>query len=95
MPNPIRAAFRIELDTTYFNDPIYPGQNGANTTTTTNLNFILKSMYVTQVFYQTRLQVGQTASISSPTTCVDFNPPSQTFANADLVLYVRYITDQN
>ena len=50
-------------------------------------------MAVTQVFYQTRLQVGQTASISSPLFCVDFSPPSQAYANADLVIYVRYITD--
>jgi len=92
-PNPTRAAFRMELDTTFFSASIQAGQNGASSTTISNLNFILKAMAVTQTFYQTRLQVGQTASISSPVTCVDFNPPSQSYANADLVLYVRYTTD--
>lgn len=92
-PSPVRSAFRIELDTTYFLGAIQAGQNGASTTTTARLNFILKSMAVTQIFYQSRLQVGQTASISSPATCVDFAPPSQNFASVDLVIYVRYITD--
>ena len=55
-------------------------------------------MQVTQTFYQTRLQVGQTAQILAPAYCVDFAPTStaQTsgYSNADLVIYVRYLTDK-
>ena len=46
--SPPRAKFRIYLDSSLFNDPIPAGVNGASTTTTANLNFILKSMQVTQ-----------------------------------------------
>ena len=88
---------RIELDTTMFSEAIQAGLNGAASTTTTNLNFIQKVMQVTQTFYQTRLQVSQTASITAPSTCVDFTPSTtaQTsgYASADLVIFVRYITD--
>ena len=60
--SPIRGPIRVYLDTSAFNT-LNGGTNGAPTTTTTNLNFVLKTMLVTQVFYQTRLQVGQTAII--------------------------------
>ena len=56
-------------------------------------------MFVTQVFYQTRLQVATMATIYAPVTCVDYNTPStdQTNgkANADLFIYVLYISDAN
>ena len=96
-PNPTRAAMRIELDTTNVNATIQAGQNGASNTSTTNLNFILRTMYVAQVFYQTRLQVGQVANILAPAVCVDYNTPSTAqssgYSNADLVIYVLYTTD--
>ena len=91
--SPPRSKFRIYLDSTLFNDPIPAGQNGAATTTTANLNFILKSMQVTQEFYQNRLQVYQTASITAPATCVDFSPGALTVATADIIIFVRYNTD--
>ena len=99
VPNPVRAAMRIQLDTTNVNATIQAGQNGAANTTTTNLNFILRTMYVAQVFYQTRLQVGQMASILAPALCVDYVPPTtaQTsgYSNIDLVIYVLYTTDSS
>lgn len=88
---------RIRLDTTVFNTTI-PGANGAGTTTTAKLNFILKSMLVIQEYLQGRLQVTQVATVYSPTTCVDFNTSAadQTngFNDTDLVIYVRYLTDK-
>jgi hypothetical protein len=96
-PSPTRAAMRIELDTTMFSGAIQAGQNGAASTTTTKLNFVLRAMLVAQTFYQTRLQVGQEATIYAPVTCVDFTTPlsaqSAGFASADLVIFVRYVTD--
>lgn len=53
-------------------------------------------MQVSQTFYQTRLKVRQTASLTAPlTVCVDpgFIPPAGSYASADLVIYVKYITD--
>jgi len=94
--SPIRGPIRVYLDTSAFNT-LNGGTNGAPTTTTTNLNFVLKTMLVTQVFYQTRLQVGQTAIIYSPQICVDFNTSAtdqnQGFSNKDLIIYVQYVTD--
>ena len=89
---------RMELDYTSFNT-IQAGINGASNTTTTNLNFILRTMLVAQTFYQTRLQVGTMATIYAPAICVDYNTPSASqtagHANADLVIYVLYISDAN
>jgi len=98
-PNPTRGPIRITLDTTAINSTILPGANGAPTTNTTNLNFILKSMLVTQVFYQKRLQVGQVGTITAPNPCVDFSPTvtAQTggYSNTDLVIFVQYLSDKN
>ncbi len=52
-------------------------------------------MLVAQTFYQSRLKVGSTASISSPDSCAEYVPANATYANADLVIYVRYTTDKN
>lgn len=56
-------------------------------------------MQVAQIFYQTRLQVGQVANILAPAICVDYSTPSNAqssgYSNADLVIYVLYITDAN
>lgn len=93
---PTRGPIRIHLDTSAFNTTL-PGANGATTTTTAKLNFILKSMQVTQEYLQGRLQVTQLSTLHSPLTCVDFNTSAtdQTdgFNNTDLVIYVRYLTD--
>ena len=85
---------RIFLDTTNFST-ITTGKNGAATTTATNLNFILKSMKVAQNFFQKRLKVGAVATLTSPLICNDFNPPSQSYSSADLVIYLRYTTDSS
>jgi hypothetical protein len=56
-------------------------------------------MYVTQVFYQTRLQVGQVGTITAPNPCVDFTPSSTAqsagYSNADLVIFVQYLSDKS
>lgn len=97
VPNPVRAPIRIELDTTMFNDPIILGLNGATTTTTTNLNFILKTIQIAKTFYESRLQVGTMATIYAPPDCVGYTPTSTAqssgYANADLVIFVHYTTD--
>ncbi len=97
MPNPVRAPIRIELDTTMFNDPIISGLNGAATTTTTNLNFILKTIQIAKTFYESRLQVGTMATIYAPPDCVGYTPSTTAqgsgYANADLVIFVHYLSD--
>lgn len=57
-PNPTRIPIRITLDYTAFNSTIQPGANGASATTMTKLNFVLRTMMVTQTFFQKRLKVG-------------------------------------
>lgn len=89
---------RIYLDyTNLVATPITAGLNGASTTTTTNLNFILNSLVVAQNFYQKRLRAGQLSSVTIPNSCVDFSPdnPGGTVANYDLLIFARYLTDKN
>lgn len=89
---------RIYLDyTNLVATPITAGLNGASTTTTTNLNFILNSLLVAQNFYQKRLRAGQLSSVTIPNSCVDFSPdnPGGTVANYDLLIFARYLTDKN
>jgi hypothetical protein len=64
---------RIHLESSAFNT-IVAGVNGAASTTTTKLNFVLRSMQVAVAFLQNRLQAGQTALIYAPFHCVDFYP---------------------
>lgn len=93
-----RTPIRITLDNTDFNS-LKAGVNGASTTTTAHLNFILRAMQVATTFYQNRLQVTQLSRIYSPATCFDFSTPAndQTngIASSDLHIYVRYLTDKN
>ena len=96
--NPTRIPIRITLDYNAFNSTILPGANGATTTTMTNLNFVLRTMMVTQTFFQKRLKVGEVGGITAPDPCVDFTPSStaQTggYSNTDLVIFVQYVTDK-
>lgn len=94
-PSPVRIPMRIYLDTTEFNDPLKSPLNGAASTSTVNLNFVLKTMQVAKTFYESRLQVGAMASITAPAYCVDFAPTTTTaFSDVDLVIFVQYITDK-
>jgi hypothetical protein len=84
------------MDSSTFNT-VSLGLNGAATTTTTNLAFILKTMEVAASFYMNRLQVYPLTTISAPVTCVDYNTPSNDqmygISASDLHIYVTYITD--
>lgn len=97
--NPTRIPIRITLDYNAFNSSILPGENGASTTTMTNLNFVLRTMMVTQTFFQNRLRVGEVGSITAPDPCVDFTPSvtaqSGGYSGTDLVIFVQYITDKD
>lgn len=93
-----RSPMRITMDSSTFNT-LSPGQNGAPTTTTTNLAFIWKAMQVAAFFYMSRLQVYPLVNIFAPMNCTDdyFTPPNdQTFgiSASDLHIYVTYTTDR-
>lgn len=93
-----RTPIRITLDTSDF-DSIKAGLNGASNTTNSRLQFIKRAMQVAQSFYQARLQVTQVARIYAPSTCNDFDPPTNDvqngIASSDLHIYVRYFTDKS
>jgi hypothetical protein len=92
-----RNAMRITLDYSTFNT-ITAGQNGAATTTSTKLAFILNTMKVATAFYMNRLQVYPLTTINAPSICVDYNTPpndqTQGVSASDLHIYVTYITDK-
>ncbi len=75
-----------------------PGLNGAATTTSDNLAFILKAMQVAAFFYMNRLQVYPLTTINAPLVCKDYDtPPNDQMYGvtaSDLHLYVTYITDK-
>lgn len=91
-----RNPIRITMDSSTFNT-ITAGQNGAPTTTSTNLAFVLKSMQVAAYFYMNRLQVYPLTTIMAPGVCVDYDTPPNDqlygISASDLHLYVTYTTD--
>ena len=93
-----RNPIRITLDTSSFNT-IIAGVNGAKTTTTTNLAFLLKVLNVAKYFYSTRIKVYPLTTIVAPSMCVDYSTPSNDrnfgVSASDLHIYARYITDKN
>lgn len=93
-----RNPMRITMDTSSFNT-IIGGSNGASSTTSTNLAFILRTMSVATYFYMNRLQVYPLTTILAPTVCVDYNTSSNDqvygISASDLHLYVTYITDKS
>jgi hypothetical protein len=92
-----RNPIRITLDTSSFNT-ITAGTNGAKTTTSTNLAFLLKVLNVAKYFYSTRIKVYPLTTIVAPSVCVDYNTPSNDrnfgVSASDLHIYARYITDK-
>ena len=92
-----RNPIRITYDASNFNT-VSAGTNGASTTTTTNLAFVLKSFKVAISFYITRLQVYPLTTISAPSVCVDYNTPPNDqqygISASDLHIYTTYITDK-
>ena len=71
------GSIRIFIDTVPFTQgTIAAGTNGASKTTTSNLNFILQTLYVAKEFYQKRLKAGRLSSVTIPSYCVDFAPTS-------------------
>lgn len=93
-----RNPMRITLDYSHFNT-LKAGVNGAATTTTTNLAFVLKSLNVALAFYMSRLQVYPLTTISAPSTCFDYDTPPNDqqygISASDLHIYATYITDAN
>lgn len=85
------------MDYSTFNT-IIPGLNGASSTTTTNLAFVLKTMQIATAFYSNRLKVYPLTTISAPSVCVDYNTPPNDqlygISASDLHLYVTYTTDK-
>ena len=68
-----RLSMRMHVDSLALaSTTISAGLNGAATTTTTNLVFLIQALTVAKEFYQTRIKVGQLASITVPNYCVDF-----------------------
>lgn len=92
-----RNPMRITLDYSTFNT-ITAGINGAATTTSTKLAFVLNAMKVATAFYMNRLQVYPLTTINAPSICVDYNTPpndqTQGVSASDLHIYVTYITDK-
>jgi hypothetical protein len=93
-----RNSIRITLDSSMFTS-VSPGLNGAASTTTENLAFILRTMRVGVNFLMARLKVYPLTSVLAPLYCFDFTPPSNDqsygIAGSDLHIYVRYTTDPN
>ena len=92
-----RNPIRITYDASNFNT-LSAGANGASTTTTTNLAFVLKTFQVAISFYTTRLQVYPLTTISAPSVCVDYDTPPNDqqygISASDLHIYATYITDK-
>ena len=92
-----RNPIRITLDSSAYNT-VTPGPTG-ETTTATNLAFILRAMQVAVNFYSSRLQVYPLSSLTAPGICVDFFPSvnDQNFGigASDLHIYTLYITDSS
>lgn len=87
---------RIYIESSQFSSStITPGVNGATTTTSARLAFILNSLLVTKSFYEKRLKAGQLTTITIPAYCVDFAPSNanSTINNYELVLFAQYLTD--
>ena len=93
-----RNAIRITTDSSTFST-ITAGLNGAPSTNTINLAFLLKTMTVAVSFLTTRLKVYPMSSLTAPITCVDYNTPNNDrsigISGSDLHIYVLYTTDQS
>lgn len=93
-----RNPIRITLDTSSFNT-IIAGANGAKTTTTTNLAFLLKVLNVAKYFYSTRIKVYPLTTIVAPSECANYSTPSNDrnygVSASDLHIYASYLTDKN